>query len=407
MIISKNKIVIFGAGKIGRSFLGQLFSAGGYEVVFVDIASPVINELNRRKEYEVVIKSDIDETILVKNVRGINAANKQQVKSEIGNATILAVSVGINVLPDIFPLIADGLIERYQINKASAIDIIIAENMLNASHYFREQLMKYLPNNFPIDHFIGLVETSIGKMVPIVPVKLGEKDILKVFAESYNTLILDQKAFKNPIPAIKGLAPKKNINAWVDRKLFIHNLGHAATAYWGYYYNPLLHYIWEPLEIPQVYNKVKNAMLQAAVLLVNKYPDEFTMHDLEIHINDLLQRFKNKALADTIYRVGCDLKRKLGPNDRLAGAIKQAVSLNLPYDNILKTLIVGFHFRARDESGQMHPSDENFIALFEKGTTEVLHTICGFDKAHYPEVVQGSLQIEKELNCSSFNVGPS
>ena len=393
------KIVIFGAGKIGRSFIGQLFSAGGYEVVFVDISKQIINELNRKREYEVVIKSEIEKTILVKNARGIDAENRQQVQHEISTADILSVSVGINSLPEIFPLIADGLFKRYAIDRTKKIDIIIAENMLNASHYFKEQLIKFLPDNFPVDNFVGLVETSIGKMVPIVPKKQTEKDILRVFAEPYNTLILDKKAFKNSIPAIKGLAPKNNINAWVERKLFIHNLGHAATAYWGYFYYPRLHYIWEVLEIPLVFNIVRNTMLQSATILAKKYPDEFSMHDLQMHINSLLRRFKNKSLGDTIYRVGCDLVRKLGPNDRLSGAIKLAVSFNLPYYYILETLIVGFHFRARDENGLMHPSDEIFAALYNEGILMVLHEICGFE--NYPQILSESLEIEEKLKSFS------
>ena len=44
-----NKLVLFGAGKIGRSFIGQLFSRGGYEVVFIDVFKPVIDELNLRR----------------------------------------------------------------------------------------------------------------------------------------------------------------------------------------------------------------------------------------------------------------------------------------------------------------------------------------------------------------------
>ena len=32
----EKKILIFGAGKIGRSFIGQLFSRAGYELVFID-----------------------------------------------------------------------------------------------------------------------------------------------------------------------------------------------------------------------------------------------------------------------------------------------------------------------------------------------------------------------------------
>lgn len=398
--MNKDKtILIFGAGKIGRSFIGQLFSEGGYKVVFADISQPVIKALNEKKKYEVVIKSaqGEDKTIHVKNVRAINARDIKAVKYEICQADILTVSVGQNALPDIIPLIAEGLNERYKKNKSSSIDIIIAENMLNASDYIKEHLQKYLPGDFPIDQFVGLIETSIGKMVPIIPKKIEEEDILRVFAEPFNTLILDKKAFKNPIPAIKDLAPKENIKAWIDRKLFIHNLGHAATAYWGYFYNPDFQYIWQALKISLIYETVKKTMLEAATLLAKKYPDEFTLNELSAHVNDLLERFQNRALGDTIYRVGCDLCRKLGPNDRLSGAIRLAVSLNLPYSNILKTLIIGFRFRAKDEKGQMHPSDIKFLEIFSNGINDVLKNICGFDEINFQQILQEGQQIEKDF----------
>lgn len=69
--------------------------------------------------------------------------------------------------------------------------------------------------------------------------------------------------------------------------------------------------------------------------------DIFMKYSTE-HIDDLLYRFKNKALGDTIFRVGCDLTRKLSAEDRLAGAIHESFELNLPYDKILTALIAGF-----------------------------------------------------------------
>ncbi len=392
------KIIIFGGGKIGRSFIGQLFSAGGFEVVFVDISLSIIDALNKKGKYEVVIKSDIDTSIIVENVRGVDARNVKLVAQEITDASILAVSVGLNALPHIIPLIAEGLKERYKLNNSSAIDIIIAENMRNAAQYFNEQLSKYLPENYPLNDLTGLVETSIGKMVPIMSEKIEKEDALRVFAEPYNTLILDKKAFKNPIPDIKGLAPKENMKAWVDRKLFIHNLGHAATAYWGFFYDSRFQYIWEALEVPRIFSTIRDTMLQAAALLLRKYPEEFTIEQLTDHIDDLLSRFRNKALGDTIYRVGCDLMRKLGPEDRLAGAIRLAISFNMPYDKILKALIAGCEFRAKDERGEMHPSDIQFIKIYEKGITEVLKTVCGFDEINYKQIITEGEQIANKLH---------
>ncbi len=374
------KLVLFGAGKIGRSFIGQLFSRNGYSVVFVDVFKPVVDALNERRSYDVIIKDKTDQIIEIKNVRAVLASETDKVIDEIASASICAVSTGQQGLPFVFPVLAKGLLMRQNSN-CTPLDIIIAENLRNASNYFETELTKLLPESFSINEQVGLVETSIGKMVPIMPKKETEEDILLVYAEPYNTLIVDKKAFKNPIPTIEGLAPKENMKAWVDRKLFIHNLGHAATAYLGYNYNNGFVYLHEALAIPEIFEEVRQTMLQSAWLLVVKYNHEFTMDSLSIHISDLLYRFQNKALGDTIFRVGCNLPRKLSANDRLAGAINLAIELNLPYDKILHVLKTACLFRATDENGSMLPEDIEFVSLFETGgMPAILTQICGFSE---------------------------
>ena len=393
-----NKLVLFGAGKIGRSFIGQLFSRGGYEVVFVDVYKPIIDALNARGEYNVIIKGKQEAVIKVNNVRGVYASDEHLVTEEIRFAGIVATAVGQNGLPDVFPLLAKGLVTRMEQNPNLALDIIIAENLRNAAPYFETELKKYLPENYPFSKLVGLVETSIGKMVPLMIQKDMQHDILQVFAEEYNTLILDKKAFKNPIPEIAGLAPKENMKAWVDRKLFIHNLGHATTAYLGYLYNPKFVYLWEVLEISEIFNEVRETMQQSAAALLKKYPDEFTEESLQNHINDLLARFQNKALGDTLFRVGCDLPRKLGPNDRLAGAIKLAVEMDLPYQKILKALVCGCRFRATGEDGKMLGSDIEFAEIYKTGIRNVLTRICGFDEVRDKVVIEEAEKLDKTPN---------
>jgi mannitol-1-phosphate 5-dehydrogenase len=396
--ICQKKLVLFGAGKIGRSFIGQLFSRGGYEVVFIDISKQIIDELNFRRNFNVIIKSDEGEEIInIENVRGVYADDEQNVVNEIATAEITAVSVGISGLDKVFPLLAKGLVKRQKINDKSALDIIIAENMRNADEYFHNELVKYLPEKFPLDDLVGLVETSIGKMVPMMQKKHVQYDILQIFAEPYNTLILNKKAFKNPIPEIDGLAPKENMKAWVDRKLFIHNLGHSAAAYIGYLFNPDFVYLFEALMVPEVFMNVKETMLQAADILIKKYPKEFTLKDLEEHINDLLFRFQNKALGDTIFRVGCDLMRKLGPEDRISGAIKSAIEFDLPYDKILYALICGCHFRATDKDGNMFNGDQEFIRVYEKGIKSILTIVCGFNEIQNSKLIKGAEVIETRI----------
>lgn len=393
------KLVLFGAGKIGRSFIGQLFSRGGYEVVFVDVYKTVIDELNRRCAYNVIVKGIPESVIKVTNVRGVYVDDEKAVITEISDAGIIATAVGQNGLPGIFPLLAKGFLKRLEQNPESPLDIIIAENLRNAAQYFETELKKYLPENYPFNQTIGLVETSIGKMVPLMTQKDMQQDVLQVFAEEYNTLILDKKAFKNPIPIIEGLAPKENMNAWVDRKLFIHNLGHASAAYLGFFYNSKFIYLWEVLEIPEIFNEVREIMQQSAAALLKKYPDEFTEESLQNHIDDLLSRFRNRALGDTLFRVGCDLSRKLGPDDRLSGAIKLALEMNLPYDKILKALVCGCRFRATGEDGKMLLSDIEFDRIYKTGIRKVMTQICGFDETKDKNVIKEGEEINSNLKC--------
>lgn len=206
--MTEKSILIFGAGKIGRSFIGQLFGRAGYEVVFADIDQTLVDELNRRKSYPVVIKGKTEETLMIRNVRAVSVLNEEAVKEEIVRTSIMAVSVGKNALEKIIPLIGEGLKLREKHTPGRPLDIIIAENMRLASEFMRSRLTELLPRNYPLDKRVGLVETSIGKMVPIMTEEDLKEDPLIIFAEPYNTLIVDKGGFKGPIPDIPGLSPK-------------------------------------------------------------------------------------------------------------------------------------------------------------------------------------------------------
>ena len=394
--IDPRKIVIFGAGKIGRSFIGQLFGCNGYKVVFVDVDMEMVLLLNEYGSYRVVIKGNTEEEIIVPNVSAISAMNRQEVLNAVASAGIAAISVGKFALEKVIPVIAAGLELRQKHNPYFPLDIILAENMRSAAEYTKEKLIQYLPQGYPAELLIGLIETSIGKMVPIIPLAEIEKDPLVVFAEPYNTLILDGKGFKSPIPDIKGLSPKSNIKAWVDRKAFIHNLGHATAAYYGHYNHPEMEYIFEVLEDRKVLDFTRTVMVQSAEILCKVYSNDFTLKELEEHVEDLLSRFRNKALQDTIFRVGHDLVRKLGSDDRFMGAVHLAKQCDMQYDLIIKAMSYGFRFKARNEEGRLFPDDEKFLVSLSADMNSVFMNILSF----VPEKDQSEInQLIKLITC--------
>jgi mannitol-1-phosphate 5-dehydrogenase len=365
-------------------------------VVFVDVDKTIVRLLNERKSYRVVIKGDQTDEIIVPNISAIHASDKQMVAEAVCSAGIAAVSVGKFALEKVIPVIASGLELRHKHNPYFPLDIILAENMRSAADFTKEELLKYLPEGYPVDMLVGLIETSIGKMVPIIPLAEIEKDPLVVFAEPYNSLILDGKGFKTPIPDVKGLAPKNNIKAWVDRKAFIHNLGHASAAYYGHYLHPKMTYMYEVLEDSLVLDFTREVMMQSAEVLNKVYSEDLPMKDLADHVEDLLNRFRNRALQDTIFRVGHDLVRKLGSDDRFMGAVSLARQCNMPYDLIVRAMSYGFRFKARNEEGRLFPDDENFLLSVTDNLNSVFTSILSYDSEKDQSVIN---QLIKMVNC--------
>lgn len=373
--------VQIGGGNIGRSFVGQLFARAGFEVVFVDVVDQVINALNEHHRYRVEIKDRQPETIWVGNVRGVNGKDVPAAARELADCRCAGTAVGPKALPFIYPTIAEGLKLRHAEGKGP-LDIVICENMREAAAAMRAGLAQYLPPDFPLDDMVGLVETSIGKMVPIMSEADRAQDPLLVFAEAYNNLICDANAFKNPVPDVPGLDPKQNMKAYVDRKSFIHNFGHALCAYLGYLEDPTLTTTWQAVEHPVIGPAVRAGMWESARALIRVYPQEFNEQNQGEHIEDLISRFGNKALGDTLHRVGRDLQRKLSREDRVIGPLLMDLQQGVEPQVTALCAAAGMHFRAPDEHGQLFPPDQQFLdEIVPQGLDVVLRDTCGLEPA--------------------------
>jgi len=399
------KIVQFGAGNIGRSFIGQLFSRAGWEVVFIDIDEKIIRALNQKRYYTVQVKDRREQKISVRNVRGVEGSQIDLVAEEVCTADIVATAVGQKALNSIIKPLAVGLIRRKNRFPGRPLDIILCENMRDAASFFQKSLIGALPAGFPFDRTVGLVETSIGKMVPIMSEKDRVHDPLLVFAEAYNTLILDKNAFKGQVPKVPGLDPKKNIHAYVDRKLFIHNMGHAVCGYTASVFKRYS-YVWEAAEDDEIRNVTRNAMWESGKALIEEYPDEFTERTVGEHIEDLLMRFQNRALGDTIYRLGRDLYRKLGPDDRLIGSIRLCDKHGIEPMHIALGTASALFFKAKDEKGRLFESDERFHEReMPLGIGHVLQSICKIEdpaanliREMYTAILEGERDLRKLIS---------
>ena len=360
------KAVMYGGGNIGRGFIGALLSNSGYEVAFVDVVDDVINTLNREHTYPVrIIKGDTHEDIDVKNVSAVDGKDPVAVAEAIADADIMATAVGVNVLKFIIPNIVAGLRLRKERN-LPPFNIIICENLMDANKVIEGMIKEKLTEEEItwFDANIGLVEASIGRMVPVQTEEMKDGNPLRVCVETYGYLPVDKEAFKGEIPEIKNMVPFAPFDYFIKRKLYIHNMGHATCAYLGDLLG--LEYIYEAIDNDEVYIIVKGAMEESARVLSKKYG--VPLEDIMLHISDLLVRFTNAALRDTCDRVGREPARKLAPEDRLIGSSSLALEMGVTPVYIAIGAAAGL-FRYMNEA-----EDKTITA------SEVLESVCELDK---------------------------
>lgn len=368
------KFIMYGAGNIGRGFIGQTFSDAGYKVGFVDINMEVINALNEKNEYPVnIVTSDKNEEKKVKNVYGIDGKDVDLVASEIAGCDIMATAIGVNVLKFIAKPIAKGIEKRAKTSD-KPLNIIICENLIGADEYLKGLILAEIPElKEYIETKVGFIEASIGRMVPVMTEEKKAGNPLRVYVEPYNILPVDKAAFKGEIPDdVKNLYPFTPFNLFIQRKLFMHNMSHALCAYLGYLRG--YEYIYQAVNDFDIRYCAFRALVRSALAIAKENGVE--IDGLIGHAENLLYRFTNTALADTVERVGKDTKRKLGANDRLVGALKLCEKHGIDGTYLCIGIAAGFLFSPQaDESSVEVNAFVNGNGV--KATLEKYSEYCG------------------------------
>ena len=369
------KAIQYGAGNIGRGFIGQLFSQSGYEVVFVDVNKEMVEKINSDRSYPVrIISRNGNSDVIVENVRAVDGTDMESVSDEICDADLMATSVGVNILPRIIKPIVLGLKKRWFAGNMQPLNIIICENLMDANKYLAELIKKELSGDEQqlFDKTIGLVEASMGRMVPVMTPEMQDGNILRICVEEYCTLPVDKAAFIGDIPDIVNMVPFTPFEYYIQRKLFIHNLGHAITAYLGYIKG--YKYIWEAVGDPYIKLISLRAMQESAIALLLEH--NIPLKGILDHVDNLLYRFGNRQLGDTIERVGKDPLRKLSPNDRLVGAASFCERKGINPVYICLAIAAALCFDCKDD--QAAQSISKMIGA--NGMKSVLEAICGLSQ---------------------------
>ncbi len=373
------KAIQFGAGNIGRGFIGAILSENNYEVCFADINEIVISELNNKREYTVEVVGQECKKIIIKNVCGV-LSNGEEILEKIKEAEIITTAVGPNVLKIIAKTLATGLEKRKDVKEKKYLNIIACENMIKGTTALKEEIFKYLSEEAKdyVNQYVGFPDSAVDRIVP--PME-KTSDILKVRVEEFNEWIVDKTQFKGEIPELKGMTLTNNLMAFIERKLFTLNTGHAITAYLGV--EKGYKTIKESIEDKDIREIVLGAMKESGEVLIKRYGFDREKH--YSYINKILGRFENPYLVDEVVRVGREPLRKLSFNDRLIKPLRGTLEYETKNENLILGIAAAFNYRNESDIQAVELEKK----LNEKSFDEVFYEVTGLNDKNIEEKVFG------------------
>jgi mannitol-1-phosphate 5-dehydrogenase len=333
------KAVHFGAGNIGRGFIGLLLSGSGYRVQFVDVNEELVSLLQQKGEYKVTLANETADTTIVSNVTAINGKDIDLVANAIAEADLVTTAVGVSVLKYIAEGIAKG-IELRLAGKASAatLPIIACENAIGGSTQLKEHVFGHLSleTREQAEGRIVFPDAAVDRIVPLQQ----HEDRLQVTVEPFFEWVVDRSAMGEGFNEIEGVHYVDGLQPYIERKLFTVNTGHCCAAYHGYLHNHAT--IQETMKDPVIVSEIRGTLGETGNVLVKQYGFDEAEHNR--YIDQIIDRFRNPYLSDEVVRVGRSPIRKLSPNDRLVRPALSAYALGLETKHLTTAMAAALLF---------------------------------------------------------------
>ncbi|MFJ6653145.1 mannitol-1-phosphate 5-dehydrogenase [Microbacterium sp. NPDC091313] len=362
--------VHFGAGNIGRGFVGLLLHQGGYELVFSDVAAPLVDAINAASEYTVHEVGEGGVDTVVTGFRAINSATDADALVEaIATAAVVTTAVGPTVLRFVAPHIVAGLGLRDP--ALAPLQVMACENAIGATDLLREEMAASAGDGWEaVSGRAVFANTAVDRIVPAQAPGGG----IDVTVEPFFEWAIERGPFGDTPPHIPGAHFVDDLTPYIERKLFTVNTGHATTAYFGAAAG--IERISDALADPAIAERVEAALRETSELLIVKHElDPATQHAYRATI---LRRFQNPALPDTVWRVGRQPLRKLSRHERFVGPAAEAVDRGLPVEALVAAMgaALAFDDAEDDQAVQLQRM------LREQDAAEVTASVTGLEPQH-------------------------
>jgi mannitol-1-phosphate 5-dehydrogenase len=358
--------VHFGAGNIGRGFIGLALHSAGHRVIFVDVDDSLILSIVATDSYRVIETGSNGTVHTVNNFTGLNSAtNADQVVQSIAQADIVTTAVGPRILEFVAPLIAKGLAARTLVRPLA---VMACENAIGATDTLKS-FVAAVATDVELSR-AQFANTAVDRIVPVQDSTGG----LDVTVEAFSEWVIDRTPFDGAEPIIPGAHFVDDLAPYIERKLLTVNTGHASIAYLGL--RAGARHIAEALSMTSVAVLVDAVLDETTRMLVARHGLDET--DQRAYVEQTLDRFRIPDLDDELIRVGRQPLRKLSRHERLIEPAAVLAESGVTPVALLRVIEAAVMFDV--------PSDDESVELQRMRATlsaeEIATTVCGIERGH-------------------------
>lgn len=363
--------VHFGAGNIGRGFIGLLLADSGYRVTFVDVNAAIVSALQEHGEYTVSFADGGNESTTVRGVTAVLGSDLEAVARAVASADLVTTAVGVSILPYIAKGIAEGIKLRLGEDR-EGLHIIACENAIGGSTQLKKHVYGYLTEDEQeqAGRHAAFPDAAVDRIVPLQK----HEDPLKVVVEPFCEWVIDRSAMFPSHKEIEGVHYVDSLDPFIARKLFTVNTGHCCAAYFGYLNG--YETIQQVMQNDHTRSKVYEILQETGNLLITKYGFDRAEHEHYIHT--ILDRFTNPYLTDDVRRVGRSPIRKISINDRLVRPALIGYELGLSVRNLTGAMAAALLFDDMEDPEAVELQQ----ALADHGISHVIMHYMGLPEKH-------------------------
>lgn len=361
------KALHFGAGKIGRGFIADLLHDSGYDIVFADVYQPLIDELNEYKNYYLYVIEEDYRRKVIDHVSALSTITQEDaVVEEIAAADIITTAVIADNFPKIAVTMAKGLKKRIEAGNEK-VNVIPCENYPYCGDLLARTIVE-----------TGILSKEEVSSIASIPNTVVDRLVFDHVADGRNgveigkdfELVIEQNRLKDvESQPIHNAVYTKEIDKFLQRKLYVINGGHSAAGYVAFLQGYT--YIQDYFNTKEGYEESRNRMIEISGLIEKMYG--FTHDEMVAYVDFSLNRWMTPGVHDDITRISRAPIRKLAPTDRFIKPVLGLEEYGLPNGLLIKSIAAAFLYDVKEDA----QSVELLTYVKENGIEKAIATYTG------------------------------